>query len=57
LAVEVDECVGGLAVVDLVLVAESDDRVRESCSLLWGVDLLVNGGERVPSPVGIVVFD
>jgi hypothetical protein len=40
-----------------VLVAELDDRVGESCPLLWGVDLLVDGGERVPAPVGVVVFD
>ena len=42
-AVEVEERVGGLAAVDAALVAESDDRVGESCPLLWGVDLL---GER-----------
>ena len=40
-----------------MLVAEADDRVGESCSLLWGVDLLVDGGERVPAPVGVVLFD
>ena len=56
-AVEVEQRVGGLAAVDVVLVAESDDRVGESCSLLGGVDLLVDGGERVPAPVGVVVFD
>ena len=55
--VEVEERVGGLAVVDAVLVAESDDRVGESCSLLGGVDLFVDGGERVPAPVGVVVLD
>ena len=54
---EVEERVGGLAAVDAMLVAESDDRVGESCSLLWGVDLLVDGGECVPAPVGVVVFD
>jgi hypothetical protein len=56
-AVEVEERVGGLAAVDAVLVAESEDRVGESCSLLWGVDVLVDGGECVPAPVGVVVFD
>ncbi len=56
-AVEVEECVSGLAVVDAVLVAESDDRVGESGSLLWGVDLVGAGGEGVPAPVGVVVFD
>jgi hypothetical protein len=56
-AVEVEECVGGLAAADAVLVAESDDGIGESCPLLWGVDLLGDGGERVPAPVGIVAFD
>jgi hypothetical protein len=56
-AVEVEERVGGLASVDAVLVAESDDRVGELGSLLWGVDLFGDGGERVPAPVGVVVFD
>jgi hypothetical protein len=56
-AVEVEERVGGLASVDAVLVAESDDGVGESCSLLWGVGLLGDGGERVPAPVGVVAFD
>jgi len=55
--VEVKQGVGGLVAVDPVLVAELDDRVGESCSLLGGVDLLVDAGERVPAPVGVVVFD
>jgi hypothetical protein len=55
--VEVQEGVGGLASVDAVLVAESVDRVGESRSLLWGVDLFRHGGECVPPPVGVVVFD
>ena len=55
--VKVKECVGGLAVGDPVLVAEADDRVGESGALLGGVDLLVKVGERVPAPVGVVVFD
>jgi hypothetical protein len=54
---EVEQRVGRLAAVDAALVAEVDDRVGQSCPLLWGVDLLVDGGERVPSPVGIVVLD
>ena len=54
---EVQQRVGGLAAVDAALVAEADDRVGQSCPLLWGVDLFVDGGERVPAPVGIVVFD
>jgi hypothetical protein len=49
--------VGGLAAVDTALVAESNDRVGESCPLLWGVDLLVDGGERVRAPVWVVVLD
>ena len=56
-AVEVEERVGGLVAVDAVLVAESDDRVGESCPLLGGVDLLMDGGERVPAPFGVVVLD
>lgn len=40
-----------------MLVAELDDRVRERRALLWGVDLCGDSGERVPSPVGIVVGD
>ena len=51
--VEVEECVGGLAVVDAALVAEADDRVGESCPLLWGVYLLGDSGERIPAPVGV----
>jgi len=54
---EVEERVGGLAAVDAPLVAEADDRVGESCPLLWGVDLLVDRGQRVPAPFGVVVFD
>ena len=46
-----------MAAVDAALVAESDDGVGESCPLLWGVDLPGDGGERVPAPVGVVVFD
>lgn len=57
LAVQIEECVGGLSTSDPVLVAESDDRVSEPCSLLGGVDLLVHGGEGVPAPVRVVVFD
>ena len=53
---EVEEGVGGLAAVDAALVAEADDRVGEARSLLWGVDLLGDGGERIPSPVWIVVL-
>ena len=56
-AVEVQERVGGLVAVDAVLVAESDDGVGESCSLLGGVDPFGDGGECVPTPVGIVVLD
>jgi hypothetical protein len=56
-AVEVEERVGGLPAVDAALVAQSDDRVGESCPLLRGVDLLGDGGKRVPAPVGVVVFD
>jgi len=55
--VEVEERVGGLPASDPVLVAQSDDRVGESGALLGGVDLSVDGGERVPAPVGIVVLD
>ena len=55
--VEVRESVGGLSAADVVLVAEPDDRVGESCALLGGVDLFVNVGERVPAPVGVVVLD
>lgn len=55
--VEIEERVGGLPESDSVLVAEFDDRVCESCSLLGGVDLLVHSGERVPSPVRVVVLD
>ena len=54
---EVEERVSGLASVDAVLVAESGDRVGEACALLWGVDLFVDVGERVPAPVCVVVFD
>lgn len=57
IGVEVKERVGGLAVTDPALVAESDDRVGESCALLGGVDLLVDVGERVSAPIGVVVFD
>ena len=45
------------AAVDTTLVSESDDRIGESCPLLWGVDPFVDGGERVPAPVGVVVLD
>jgi hypothetical protein len=55
--VEVEQRVGGLPAVDPALVAESDDRVGEACPLSGGVDLLVNAGECVPAPVGVVVFD
>ena len=54
---EVQQRVCGLAAVEVAVIAERDDRVGEPRSLLWGVDLLVDGGERVPAPVGIVVFD
>lgn len=54
---QVEQGVGGLAAVQAAVVAESDDRVGEPCSLLWGVDLFVDGGERVPAPVGVVVLD
>jgi len=57
LAVKVQQRVGGLAAADPALVAESDDRVGEPGALLGGVDLLVDGGQRVPAPLGIVVFD
>ena len=49
--------VGGLAAADAAWSRSSDDRVGESGSLLGGVDLLVDAGERVPAPVGVVVFD
>lgn len=55
--VEVQECVGGLAATDPGLVAEADNGVGESGVLLRGVDLLVQVGERVPAPVGVVMFD
>jgi hypothetical protein len=55
--VEVKQRVGGLAMTDPALVAESDDRVGESCALLRGVDLFVDVGERVPAPVGVVTLD
>jgi hypothetical protein len=55
--VEVEQRVGGLAATDPVLLAELDDGVGEVCPLLWCVDLLVDCGERVPAPVGVVVFD
>lgn len=54
---EVEQRVGGLTAVDAALIAESDDRFGQSCPLLWGVDLLVDGGERVPAPVRVVVLD
>ena len=56
-AAEVEQRVGGLAAVEAALVAEADERVGQSCPLLWGVDLFVDGGQRVPSPVGVVVLD
>jgi len=54
---EIKEGVCRLPAVDAVLVSQCDDRVGESRALLWSVDLLGDGGERVPAPVGIVVFD
>ncbi len=54
---EVEQRVRGLAAVDPALVAESDDGVGESRSLLGGVDLFVDVGERVPATVCVVVFD
>ena len=57
LAVEIEKCVGSLSWSDAVLIAETDDRVGESRALLGGVALLVDGGERVPAPVGVVVLD
>jgi hypothetical protein len=54
--VEVQQRVGGLAAADAVLVAEAGDGVGESGALLGGVDLLVDVGECVPGPVGVVVF-
>lgn len=54
---QVEQGVRGLAAVQAAVVAESNDRVGEPCSLLWGVDLFVDGGERVPAPVGVVVLD
>ena len=56
-SVEVQERVGVLASVDEALIAQSNHRVGEAGSLLGCVDLLGDGGERVPAPVGIVVFD
>jgi len=56
-AVEVEEGVGGIVTAEAALVAESDDRVGELGALSGGVDLFGDGGERVPAPVGIVVFD
>jgi len=55
--VEVQQRVGGLAATDRAVVAESDDRVRELCSLLGGIDLVVNGGERVSAPIGVIELD
>jgi hypothetical protein len=47
LAVKVQQRVGGLAADDPALVAYSDDRVGEPGALLGGVDLLVDGGQRI----------
>jgi hypothetical protein len=55
--VEVKERVGGLVMTDAFLVTESDDRIGEACALLGGVDLFVDGGERVPALVGVVALD
>jgi hypothetical protein len=55
--VEVKERVGGLPASESVLIAQADDRVGESGALLWGVDLLVDGGERVPAPLRAIVLD
>jgi hypothetical protein len=57
LAVEVQQRKRGLTAADPVLVAEADDGVGESDALLGAVDLLVDGGERVPAPLGVVVLD
>ncbi len=54
---EVVDRVGGLQRSDALLVAESEERVGECGALLWGVDLCGDAGERVPSPVGIVLGD
>jgi hypothetical protein len=56
-AVEVQQRERGLPAADPVLVAQPDDGVGESGALLGGVDLFVDGGQRVPAPLGIVVFD
>jgi hypothetical protein len=57
LAVEVQQRKRGLAAADPVLVAEPDDGVGESGALVGAVDLLVDGGQRVPAPLGVVVLD
>ena len=57
MAVEVEDRGGGLAVVDAVLVSEAGQRVGEFGSLLGRVDLGGDGGERVPSPLGVVFGD
>jgi hypothetical protein len=57
LAVEVQQRERGLPATDPVLVAQSDDGVGESRALLGTVDLLVDVGECVPAPFGVVVLD
>jgi hypothetical protein len=46
-----------LLAADPVLVAQPDDGVGESGALLGSVDLFVGGPQRVPTPLGIIVFD
>lgn len=40
-----------------MLVAEDEERVGESCALLWGVDLLGDDREFVPAVVWLVISD
>lgn len=54
---EVQQREGGLPATDPVLVAQPDDGVGESRALLGTVDLLVDVGECVPAPFGVVVLD
>lgn len=48
----VEERVGSYATGDTALIAESDDRVRESCSLLRSADPVVNSDGRVEPQCG-----
>ena len=55
--VEVQQCVGGVAGSDAVLVAQGDDCVSQRGALLGVFDLLGDRCERVKASVGIVIFD